>query len=338
MTLVSVVVPVYNVASHLVECLDSIISQSYDKIEIILINDGSTDASSGICKAYAKKDSRIKYVDKANGGVSSARNHGLDVAQGEYVTFVDSDDVLMPYYVESMLRLVVVNDADVACFNILQWDPKKGIEVAFPGTRNSLNAITMSPDTAIENMLRNRFITAGPYAKLIRREVIDAERFSKLVIAEDLEFNVRVFNKAEKIVYCDSDIYKYRQTNSGAMRRRFTPSHMDAITATDSILRDAINYKRSYVKAAKYRLMRAAMYCAGGMIHSGQKLKYRQLYGRCRSIIRRQALSIATDSGAALRMRVIAVLAAINTPLAWRVMTGWHKINVWSQSRGTSSS
>lgn len=325
---VSIIVPVYNVASYLTECLDSILSQTYSSLEVILVNDGSTDNSVVLCQNYCIKDTRVKLLDKENGGVSSARNAGLDTATGSYVSFVDSDDVLAPDYVESMIKIALSEKADIVCGNILQWDPAKDVTVPFPGTGNAKIVRRMNADAAIEQMLRNRLISAGPYAKLIARDLLGGDRFSDLVIAEDLEFNVRIFKKADTILYCDRDIYHYRQADTGAMRKPFAPRHMDAVKATALILDEAMKGKRQYVKAAQYRLLRAAMYCAGGMIHSGQERKYSTLYKQCRSVIRRHAGAVMADRNAALRMRAIAALAAINIPLAWRVMTGWHKVNV----------
>ncbi len=107
---VSVIIPVYNTADFLKRCIDSIIAQTYVDLEIILVNDGSTDNSSSICKEYCKKDNRIVYIEKENGGLSSARNAGLDVFTGEYVCFVDSDDCVSPFYVEKMVAMCLEND------------------------------------------------------------------------------------------------------------------------------------------------------------------------------------------------------------------------------------
>ena len=105
---ISVIVPVYNVESYLARCVDSILAQTYQNLEIILVNDGSRDASGSICDAYAQKDSRITVIHKENGGLSSARNAGIDAASGEYLTFVDSDDWIEPQTYEWMGVQIVV--------------------------------------------------------------------------------------------------------------------------------------------------------------------------------------------------------------------------------------
>lgn len=111
--LISIIVPVYNAHNYLHECIDSLINQEYKNLEIILVNDGSTDDSLEICKDYAKKDSRIVLFSKANGGQASARNYALDRIHGKYVTFVDNDDWIRPNYCSELHRLAVENDSEI---------------------------------------------------------------------------------------------------------------------------------------------------------------------------------------------------------------------------------
>lgn len=111
---VTVIVPVYNVSSFLSKCIESICGQEYPFLEIILVDDGSTDESGKICDSYAEKDTRIKVIHKQNQGVSLARNAGIDVATGQWICFVDGDDYIMPVYVSYMLALGVAYDADIA--------------------------------------------------------------------------------------------------------------------------------------------------------------------------------------------------------------------------------
>ena len=113
--LISVIVPVYNVEAWLPRCGDSILSQTYENLEILLVDDGSTDDSGLICEEYAKKDTRIRVIHKENGGLSSARNSGLDAASGEYIGFVDSDDWIEPEMYAEMLSLMLKSDAQIVC-------------------------------------------------------------------------------------------------------------------------------------------------------------------------------------------------------------------------------
>lgn len=123
--MVSVIVPVFNVKPYLAECLDSIIHQTYTDLQIILIDDGSTDGSGAVCDAYAAKDARIRVVHQENRGLSAARNRGIELATGEYLNFVDSDDYLLPDCIETLLKLCIEHDADMSICTYL--DLKMGI-------------------------------------------------------------------------------------------------------------------------------------------------------------------------------------------------------------------
>ena len=112
--LISVIVPVYNVENYLRECLDSIVAQTYRNIEVILVDDGSKDSSGKICDEYADKDNRIKVIHKENGGVSAARNTGLDIAKGEWISYVDSDDYIESTMIETLICLAKKNDVELA--------------------------------------------------------------------------------------------------------------------------------------------------------------------------------------------------------------------------------
>ena len=112
--MVSVIIPIYNVEKYLSECIESVINQTYSDLEIILVNDGSTDNCRDICERYKRKDSRIKLVHKNNGGLSSARNAGIDVANGDYYTFIDSDDYIMSDMIEQLVYAIQSANADVS--------------------------------------------------------------------------------------------------------------------------------------------------------------------------------------------------------------------------------
>ena len=112
--LISIIVPIYNVENYLRQCLDSIMSQSYQNFECLLINDGSPDHSADICREYVEKDSRFKYFEKDNGGVSSARNLGIELSKGEYITFIDSDDWVDSDYLEVLYNALIDENADIS--------------------------------------------------------------------------------------------------------------------------------------------------------------------------------------------------------------------------------
>jgi len=126
--LISVIIPVYNVEPYLKKCLDSVVTQTYKEIEIILVDDGSTDGSGPICDEYAAQDKRIRVIHKRNGGLSDARNVGLDRCSGRYVTFIDSDDYVASDYVERLYRILVEYNADIAVCDYFEFYDEEPVE------------------------------------------------------------------------------------------------------------------------------------------------------------------------------------------------------------------
>lgn len=336
--LVSIIIPVYNAAHYIEECLDSILSQSYKKFEVVLINDGSTDNSLEICKEYLQIDSRIQLINTDNKGVSNARNVGIDNASGDYIAFIDSDDTVSVDYIDVMVKHAMDKSFDIVCCNIAQWSPRSNTITRFPDTYNSSKITEINHETAIELMLRNRLISSGPYAKLFNAKKLGLNRFSSLVIAEDLEFNFRLFNESEKILHIDQDLYYYRQNPEGAMRKQFTPTRMDAIKATQLILDYATHHNTSYKKAARYRLLRAALHCGGSILDSHKAVEYKNLYCQCIRIIRKSAPTVLFDKKADIKMRMISCLASLHLPLAWRMMSSWHKVDASFKSKAINPS
>ena len=166
--LISIVVPVYNVKQFLTKCLNSIISQTYSNLEIIVVDDGSTDGSATICDDYAKKDKRISVIHKENGGLASARNAGIDVAKGTYIGFVDSDDYIEPYMYEKLLQAILKYSCNIAVC---------GINYVFDDGEVIAKANT-EPEQffefpwAIEEMNTFRLFDMGAWSKLYKRELL----------------------------------------------------------------------------------------------------------------------------------------------------------------------
>ena len=138
--LISIIVPVYNVEKYLHRCVSSILQQTYSKFEVILVDDGSKDASGRICDVFASKDERVRVIHKENGGLSSARNAGLDIANGKYIGFVDSDDYIENDMYEIMYNALIKNNVDIACVGIYRDDEEKdkSVIIRCPKKRNNI--------------------------------------------------------------------------------------------------------------------------------------------------------------------------------------------------------
>ena len=206
--IVSIIVPVYNVEKYLSKCLDSLIAQTYKNIEIIVVDDGATDSCPQICDDYKKKDSRIIVVHKENGGLSDARNEGLKYVSGDYISFVDSDDYVSPFYVEILINLAEERDADISICNYLRVFENEETQQ----TENLDYLVKeFNRDEALFALfnkdLKAQFTIAC--SKLYRVEVFKNIRFPKGRTYEDSATAHKVYNQSRKVVYADVSLYFY---------------------------------------------------------------------------------------------------------------------------------
>lgn len=167
--LISVVIPIYNVENFLEDCLDSVISQSYSELEIILVNDGSLDQSGNICDKYSAKDSRIKVYHKLNGGLSDARNFGVKKSKGDYITFVDSDDFLASNYIEELYFSLIQTGADVSVCDYSKWHNDKSMELINSTSKRCITLSRTELFGPIYHRYKDPFTTA--WGILIRSDI-----------------------------------------------------------------------------------------------------------------------------------------------------------------------
>lgn len=202
---ISVIVPVYNAENYLSACLDSILSQTYQNFEIILINDGSKDASGQICDAYARKDERIRVVHQENHGVSHARNRGLELATGELISFIDSDDTLEPDMYELLVRVMQEHDADISHCG---YKHIVGEEIRL--IHDTKRVIPQSTQDALDCFVTGRLFGGGLWNKLYRRNLLTGLSFREdLKNNEDILFNFEAFRRADHSVFADYPLYNY---------------------------------------------------------------------------------------------------------------------------------
>ncbi|HFR3748977.1 TPA: glycosyltransferase family 2 protein, partial [Streptococcus suis] len=210
-SLVSIIVPVYNAEKYLIECLDSISNQSYENIEVILLNDGSTDGSKDICQRYVENDSRIVLINKDNSGVSSTRNMGLYLAKGEYITFVDSDDYIESTMVEKLLRSIKENKSDFSICGHRMTGNKRGFNDS-----KRLSEITVAPSReflkAIITTGNNR-IWGYSCRIMYSKKIIDINNLqfdTQKIIAEDIEFLCKYIALCSTGSVVNEELYIYR--------------------------------------------------------------------------------------------------------------------------------
>lgn len=213
---ISVIIPVYNVEKYLNKCVDSVISQTYKDLQIILVDDGSTDGSSKICDEYAKADIRISVIHKQNGGLSSARNAGMEIVEGDYITFLDSDDYVSPTVYEELYKIIKSQDSDsIACTCIRRVDEAGNLY-----KKNDPHSKPSS--TSNTEYLRELLLHIGDVSvcsKLFPRKMLKNKHFEEEKLNEDLLFMVELIPSFKTIVYTGTVGYYYlvrdNSTSSG---------------------------------------------------------------------------------------------------------------------------
>ena len=236
--LVSVIIPAYNIEDYIGRCLDSIISQTYKNLEIIVVDDGSRDHTGEILDNYAKKDRRIKVIHKENGGVSSARNKGIEAAEGDYIGFIDGDDLIESEMYKTLVDLLEEENADIAhC----------GYQMVFPDRvdyyHNTGKKKIQTTEEGLKDLLSGEMIEPGLVNKLYKKELIKNCRLDETVkINEDLLMNYQLFKLSQKSVYYDITPYSYMIRSSSATgANSLIKKREDALRVLNQIKDDCIN-------------------------------------------------------------------------------------------------
>lgn len=237
--MISVIIPVYNTERWLPECLDSLLAQKESDWEGILVDDGSTDSSADICRRYCAADPRFRLTSKKNSGLSAARNTGIEQARGEYITFIDSDDTVLPDYLSTLVDNLKKHDAEIASIGIdtLSGDSGKPLKI-------------LTSEEAVEGMFyQTSTLTTSACGKLFRKELWNEEHFRPGLTYEDLDIIYHIILKARKISVNPEILYIYR-TTPGSITRTLSPRRADVLDVTSRICSD--------MESAGPRLLRAA--------------------------------------------------------------------------------
>jgi len=305
--LISVIIPVYNVQPYLAKCVDSVICQTYKNLEILLVDDGSSDGSSDICDAYLK-DSRVKVIHKENGGLSDARNAGLEEASGDYIYFLDADDYIESYAFETMLKALVVNNADIVecrVRHVYPDNPDKDFihKKPIPGIYNK--------KAALEGILDYKFRIVA-WNKIYKAELWQNTRFPKGRYHED-EFTIPyIIDSCNRYVSIGEALYYYVQRGGSIMNLDLGVRRLDIIDAYQERLKYfSMKYKGKYDDIILYHFVSVLML----FIVRGKNLdryKYiKDLYSSvCWQVMRSKTLPLGKKVKVALA-RIIPQLALL---------------------------
>ena len=251
--LISVIVPVYNVEKYIEKCLDSIINQTYKNIEILLIDDGSTDSSGKICDDYSKQDKRIKVFHKENGGLSSARNYGVDKSKGEYLTFIDSDDIIELDYIDYLFGLIKKYDVELSIcpYTVIINNTKK-----YNFGKNNIEEL-MDTERCLKRMLCEEGFTVSACAKMYKKSLFDDIKFPVNKLCEDNGTTYKLMFKCDNIAYGNISKYNYFKRPNSIMTSKFNIKRMDLLDLTDTMCDDIEKKYPNIIDACNKRRVHA---------------------------------------------------------------------------------
>lgn len=262
MQLISVIVPVFNGEQFLERCIKSIQNQSFRSIEIIIVNDGSTDKSKEICEKYAMMDKRIVIINKENGGLSSARNKGIEAASGDYIGFVDCDDYISYDMYEYLFRLISENDADIVSgsYRKVKYSDDKYIKNWDDAKRERVTIFNRNEAVKFYLKQANAPINDFPvWTKLYKREMFCATRFPEGYIYEDMATNFKMICKCKKYIKSSKVLYYYFQNTTGITKSSYNAKQQDLLIACENIVN--IAKQSQNIETIKYALTVQAKGC-----------------------------------------------------------------------------
>lgn len=311
--MISIIVPIYKVEAYLPRCVDSILAQTYQDFELILVDDGSPDGCGAICDRYAAQDHRIKVIHKPNGGLSDARNAGVAEATGAYIAFVDSDDWLMPNYLKYLLDTMLAQDADICECGVLRTD----------GTQGAAQEALMNPQRfetqrAMQLLIGDGVLHQYVWNKLYRRETIGDITFPKGKTNEDEFWTFRVFGNAKAVARIDTPLYMYFQRSDSIMGQGYSLKRLDALEAK---LQRQEYIVRNFPGLAEL----AGLNLLGSCIYAGQ-MSLLHLHGEERAEAKRKIAAILRSSPVPLKAR----MAVAGSNKAWFALA---RISFWGTCR-----
>lgn len=319
--LISVIIPVYKVERYLENCVDSVRQQTYTNLEIILVDDGSPDRCPALCDEFAKQDERIKVIHKENGGLSDARNVGLDNANGDYVTFVDSDDLILPNMIEILLSLCEENGAEMSMCQLVKCGELDTLDTldTLSTQKNPTKIQSYTGPEKMKAYLADEIIEPTTWKKMYSKRLFAHLRFPKGKIHEDTFTTYLLVDMANKIVVTSDIGYIYRQNSQGIMNSGFSPNRFHAVEAK---LQQLGFIEKNYPQLRKYaraEVIYSCNFCLQEMVqadcyHSDYDKEIQQLY-------RKYLFSYLFATKVSLNGKAVAVLAFFNIKFARRMLS-----------------
>ncbi len=300
----SVIIPVYRTEKYLKKCIDSVLGQDYSELEVILVDDGSDDSCGEICDKYAEKDSRVRVIHKENGGLSDARNKGLDISTGEYVTFVDSDDYIEEDMYSYMMKEKGESDI-VCCSHFTVTDGKRNKAIAFSEKK------LFTPDEAVHEILKDRELKNYVWNKIFARKLFSTVRFPVGMNFEDIPVTAELFSMANSVCVLPDAKYNYVMRSDGISKTPSIKNLCDRFKAHKMRYEKLISLYPNENGEMQKQMLYAARLLAPGIIKSRNESEYEQAFDCCFSYYRENADSLLKqDCFTVFERKQIQLLAA----------------------------
>lgn len=303
--MISIIIPVYNAEKYLPKCIDSILQQTYQDFELILVDDGSTDNSLSVCEKYAERDKRIRVLHKQNGGQGSARNLGLSVFNGDYVTFIDSDDWVDSKLLYVLLSNAIRTNADISCCSVYSdengSDRKRDSELIVKNNTEAMNAFVRNEGC----------FNHSPVGKLFARDTVKGMRFVELSGFEDAGSIFKAFIKADTVVSQNISLYFYYQRKDSTMHRAFSEKDFDRVRAYREMETGLLQHEkyRDATNIVTESKIGAIYYVAGEAMRTNHSHK-KQLLKQC---LNEAKNTLRLDNGISIRNKVLLTCLIFNS-------------------------
>lgn len=296
---ISIIIPVYNVEMYLDRCIESVINQTYRNLQIILVDDGSTDTSGRLCDSYADDDNRIRVIHKDNGGLSDARNVGIDVATGNYIMFVDSDDWIREDCVEILAKALQYSKKKISVCEYLKTNKWKISEVS-----KEIDVVDFVEEWTIEEAYRHLFlykkIDNSACAKLYERSLFREIRFPVGKLYEDQFTIYKLFHVAQGIVYVDQKMYFYYNRPGSIQNENFTLRKMDELEAAKGCVNFIMDYYPQLSEEVNCRLVSS---CFHILFAINDKKRWEQQVSQLQQIIRKNRIRMIFGKNVSKKVR-----------------------------------
>lgn len=317
--MISVIVPVYNVEKYLERCVKSIAAQTYKDLEILLIDDGSTDKSGKMCDDFQQTDSRIKAFHKQNGGLSDARNYGIEHSAGEFISFVDSDDYIDEKMLETLHRLITENDADLAVCSAM--DVFEGKEVT---QVKKIKEFNLNKVESYKYMLRGDGIPSA-CNKLYKRQTVGNVRFPVGKLYEDGFFTPQILKRVEKTAVTSKPMYYYFRRADSITTKPFRKGDLDVIEAYDKCVKQVKELCPEALPYAEFRYRNAYFNVLDKMLMRDDCKEIPE-YKQVVKYLKKHTVQIVKDPGFGKMRKIAAVALKFSVPLYKKILLTKQKI------------